>query len=1152
MSFVHLHLHTQYSLLDGANKIKGLMPRIAAAGMPAVAITDHGNMFGAVEFSREARRHGVKPIIGCEVYVAPRSRHDKVGRSDDFEAGGNYHLILLAMNREGYRNLCRLVTTAYEEGFHYKPRIDKELMRELNGGLIALSGCLRGEISHNLLADQHERARSAAEEYATIFRDRFYVEIQDNRMDIQRKVNLGLRDLAGTLGLPLVATNDCHYLAAEDAAAHEVLLCVQTGKTFADEKRWRFGTDQLYVKDPATMAEAFADCPEAIANTLDVAARCDVELNREFELPGIGNADGESPEAQLRRAAEAGLADRLANRQHAAAAPAADDPCYAKRLATELSVISERKFPGYFLIVADFVNYAKRRGIPVGPGRGSAAGSLVAYALGITDLDPIEHGLLFERFLNPERASKPDIDVDFCYERRDEIIRYVKEKYGSDRVAQIITFGTLKGKQAIKDVGRVLGFSYAETDRIAKLYPAPVQGRDHPLEAALRLEPRLEEVRRTGEREERLFEYAIRLEGLLRHASKHAAGVVISNRPLVEDLPLFVDKEGSVLTQYAGGDIEEIGLVKFDFLGLKTLTLLHGVVARVAANRGDRIDLAALPPDDPATYRMLCGADTVGVFQMESSGMRKLLTQLRPTCFADIVAVLALFRPGPLDSGMVEQFIKRKHGKEAIRYLHPALESILKETYGVIVYQEQVMQIAQALAGYSLGDADGLRRAMGKKKSEVMAKERKRFLAGAARGGVADRIAGEVFDHMEKFAAYGFNKSHSAAYALVSYHTAYLKAHFPQEFMATLLSLEKDDTHKTYKNLATCRTLGIEVMPPDVNQSAHDFTVHGTAIRFGLGAVKGIGTKAVDVVITARADGPFVSLHDFALRVRNGQVNKRVIEGLAKSGAFDSFDVPRARLCAALDDVLKWAGVRDAERDAAQMGLFAPGAGYEATPPPLPAVPEWGDKERLRFERDALGFFITGHPLDKFQASLRVFTNATTGRLRTLKHRDRVKLGGVVHSLKLKNSRKGDRYATFALEDKEGVVDVIVWPEAYRRCESVIHADDALCVTGTIDLDDERVQIIAEDFLLLASAREEAARQVHLRLPVDQMDRAQLEAVRGTLATYPGGCATFLHLIRADHSETIIALPDTLKVRPSEEMLEAIERLFGAGVAHLQ
>src|SRR5436309_2633637 len=766
MSFVHLHLHTQFSLLDGANKIKELMPRVHAAGMPACAITDHGNMFGAVQFTQEARRHGVQPIIGCEMYVAPQSRFEKAGRIDDYEAGGNYHLVLLAMSREGYRHLCQLVTAGYREGFHYKPRVDKELLRELGGGLIALSGCLRGEVAHNLANGQPERARAAAEELAGIFDGRFYVEIQDNRLPAQERVN-------------------------------------------------------------------------------------------------------------------------------------------QERIALALGVITSMGFAGYFLIVADFINWAKDQGIPVGPGRGSAAGSLVAYALRITDLDPLEHGLLFERFLNPERKQMPDIDVDFCFVRRDEVIRYVREKYGADRVAQIITFGTLKGKAAIKDVGRVLDFTFAETDRIAKLYPEPKQGKDFPLEQALEMEPRLRELRDAGERERRLFDLALRLEGLLRHASKHAAGIVISERPLTEDVPLWVDKDGAVVTQYSFGDIDAIGLIKFDFLGLKTLTLVESIVRRIREGRGVEVHTDRLPLDDPPSYKLLAAADTIGVFQLESGGIRRMLTQLRPSCFADLVAILALYRPGPLDAKlddgrtMAEVFIQRKCGKEPVRYLHPALEPLLADTYGVIVYQEQVMQIAQALAGYSLGDADNLRRAMGKKKKEAMALGRERFLAGVKQRGTAEaRLAGEIFDQMQTFAAYGFNKSHSAAYALITYQTAYLKAHYPTEFMAGLLSLEASDIDSTYKNIAECRERGIAILPPDVNASREDFTAAGDTIRFGLGAVKGVGSKAIEAVLAAREDGPFTSPAGSCLRVRGQLVNRRVIESLIKCGAFDSIERNRARLLA--------------------------------------------------------------------------------------------------------------------------------------------------------------------------------------------------------------------------------------------------------------
>ncbi|MGH7789429.1 MAG: DNA polymerase III subunit alpha, partial [Candidatus Binatia bacterium] len=958
MSFAHLHLHTQYSLLDGANKIANLIPRVKAMGMPAVAMTDHGNMFGAVEFYKTAVAAGVQPIIGCEMYVAPGDRRDKqrVVRGDDFETAGNFHLILLAMNELGYKNLCRLVTLGYTEGFYYKPRIDKALLREFNCGLIALSGCLASEVNQAIKLGSLDRARGVMEEYRAMFDGRYYVEIQDNHLAEQERANTALISLASELSLPMVATNDCHYLEAEDHKAHDVLLCIQTSKTFNDEKRWRFGTDQLYVKSPEEMLGAFPQHEEAVRNTLDIVKRCTLEMQfGRYQFPAFQVPKGITLEDQLEKDAGAGLEQRLVLSRTQATWTAAQEAIYQARLATELDVINRMGFAGYFLIVADFTNYAKGKGIPVGPGRGSAAGSLVAWALRITDLDPIPYNLLFERFLNPERKSMPDIDMDFCFERRDEVIRYVREKYGEDHVAQIITFGTLKGKAAIKDVGRVLEFNYGETDKIAKLYPAAKQGKDFPLAEALKMEPRLRELRDKGEREGLLFEHALKLEGLLRHASKHAAGIVIGSRPLVEDLPLFMDKEGSVMTQYAGPHVDEIGLIKFDFLGLKTLTLVHKVVQRIRNGRGVEIDLSTLPLDDKKTYKTIAKGDTVGIFQMESGGMRKLVTQLRPNTFEDIIAVLALFRPGPLDSGMVEQFIKRKHGKEEVKYPHPRLEPILEPTYGVIVYQEQVMQIAQVLAGYSLGDADNLRRAMGKKDSAKMKKERERFTAGAGRQKISEKQAGEIFDQMETFAQYGFNKSHSAAYALVSFHTAYLKAHYPEEFMAGLLTLEMSDTDKTFKNIAECRERGIRILPPDANESREDFTVLAQPdanglrpIRFGLCAVRGVGSKAVETILAVRdADGPYSTLGDLCKRVLackpagNGasasaanelapaaeaqagpaQVNKKVLEGLLKCGAFDFTGATRRQLYDILDKTMQWASAA-AKEDTNQIGLF--------------------------------------------------------------------------------------------------------------------------------------------------------------------------------------------------------------------------------------
>ncbi len=1162
MSYVHLHLHTQYSLLDGANKIARLIPRVSECGMPAVAMTDHGNMFGAVEFYKTAAAAGVKPIIGCEVYVAPGDRRDKqrVVRNDDHETAGNYHLILLAMNKLGYQNLCRLVTVGFTEGFYYKPRVDKELLRELNGGIIALSGCLASEVNRAIAAGTLARAREVLDEYRQMFDGRYYVEIQDNHLPEQERANQALVGLAQELSLPLVATNDCHYLAPEDAAAHDVLLCIQTGKTLSDEKRWRFGTDQLYVKSGEEMLAAFPDTPEAISNTVDIAARCDLELEfGRYQFPVFDPSAGLTLEQELERDARAGLEERLAPLRESADWSEEREREYGERLAHELEVIRKMGFSGYFLIVADFTNYAKRQGIPVGPGRGSAAGSLVAYALKITNLDPLPYNLLFERFLNPERKSMPDIDMDFCFERRDEVIRYVRDKYGDDHVAQIITFGTLKGKAAIKDVGRVLDFTFGETDRVAKLYPAPKQGKDFPLAKALEMEPRLREMQKKGGRDEQLFDFALRLEGLLRHASKHAAGIVIGSRPLVEDLPLFMDKEGSVMTQFSGPHIEEIGLIKFDFLGLKTLTLLANVVRRIGDGRGVAIDLDTLPLDDRDTYRMLTKADAIGVFQMESSGMRKLLAQLRPSTFEEIIAVLALFRPGPLDSGMVDQYIKRKHGKEEVRYPDTKLEPILEPTYGVIVYQEQVMQIAQVLAGYSLGDADNLRRAMGKKDAVKMKVERQRFVDGAGQRGVGQRQATEIFDQMETFAMYGFNKSHSAAYALISYQTAYLKAHYPEEFLAGLLTLEMGDTDKTFKNIAECRERGMSILPPDVNESREDFTVlqprddGSRPIRFGLGAVRGVGARAIESILAAReTDGPFVSLADFCRRTQGQQVNKKVVEGLVKCGAFDFTGRSRRQLLEGVDLALQWAAKEARDAASNQMGLFAGNGQSGNLEPTLPDVAPWTDAEMLRAEREVLGFYISGHPLDRYERHLKHVMTATASQLRRRSDQSKIALSGVVQSLRLRNSRKGDRYASFTLEDKTGTVEVICWPEAYRRTEVDLAADEPVCVKGTLEIGDERCQVIADEVVLLVEEREQNVQQVHFALRADRVDADAFRKLRSALEAHAGSYPAYLHLLLPDETETVIELPSELRVAATDGMVDAVESLFGAGTTTFQ
>jgi len=1170
LSYAHLHLHTHYSLLDGANKIGSLMNRVSSLGMPAAAMTDHGNMFGTIDFYRAAVAAGVKPIIGCEVYVAPGSRKEKKAAvtSEDYERGGNNHLILLAKDLQGYRNLSRLVSQSYLDGFYYKPRIDKEILREFNEGLICLSGCLSGELACAISADREDIARKVIEEYEGIFGDRYYLEIQDNHLEEQNKVNEYLKQVAPEVGIPLVATNDCHYLEHDDAEAHEVLLCVQTGKRLSDETRWKFGTDQLFVKGADDMRQAFSE--EAVRTSLDIADRCDLEITfGKNQFPVYHTPEDRPLEEFLTEMAEEGLERRLVVLKERYGE--LDEQVYRDRLATELEIIIAMEFAGYFLIVSDFVNHAKSQGIPVGPGRGSAAGSLVSYALEITDIDPIRYNLLFERFLNPERVSMPDIDVDFCMERREEVIEYVREKYGQDRVASIITFGTMKGKAAIRDVGRVLEFSFAETDRICKLYPAPKQGRDFSLAQALEMEPKLAEMRVPGSREEKLFEFALKLEGLARHVSKHAAGVVISEKPLVESVPLFVDKDGAVMTQFAGPEIEAIGLIKFDFLGLKTLTLLADAVKRIQETTGKTIDLSQIPLDDRATYRLVSSADSVGIFQMESGGMRKLLTQIKPKNFEDIVAILALFRPGPLDSGMVEEYIKRRDGREVVRYPDPTLEAILSETYGVIVYQEQVMQIAQVYGGYSLGDADLLRRAMGKKKAEAMAKEKKRFIEGALAKGHPQNKAEDIFQQMETFAAYGFNKSHSAAYALVTYHTAYLKTHHPREFYAALLSMEMGDTDKVYKNLSDCRHHDVPVLPPCVNSSRADFTVTDDGIRFGLGAVKGAGEKAIDAIAEARKDGAFKTLADFCLRTGGTQVNKRIIEGLIKSGAFDAVDEARERLLEGLDTAMSWASRVAADRAAGQTSLFGGGdSGGAEQEPDLPKIPAWDAGRRLSAEHEVVGMYISGHPLDRYTADIEFLSAVATSALDSKRDQEQISLAGVTNTVRLKNSRKGDRYATFNLEDREGVVEVIAWPEAYGKCEAAIVSNDPVIITGKLELGERggrggggngggsdeggegggfamKPQIIADEILLLSDARRRKARSVDVHVRVDSFDVGRLAELKDAFKQYPGACRSFLKLLKPGASETTIELPTDLNVDPSDDFRDAVETLLGPG-----
>jgi len=1158
--FVHLHCHTEYSLLDGANKIDKLFERIKSLKQPAVAMTDHGNMFGAVEFYRQAMSHGIKPIIGCEIYVAPGSRFEKKG-VDKGPKEYNNHLILLAMNHEGYRNLCKLVSLGFMEGFYYKPRIDKDLLKDFNGGLIALSACLQGEVAQALMLGHMEEAKAAAESYAEIFHDRYYIEIQDNKLPQQEQVNPLLVELAKDLSLPVVATNDCHYGEREDYNAHDVLLCVQTGKTVHEDNRLKMETDELYLKSGEEIRKGFEYCPEAVERTLEIAERCNVEIEfGKYHFPTYTPPKAISLDDYLDELAHAGLEERLEG---------VTDPevkkAYTERLDYELDVIKRMQFPGYFLVVADFINYAKQNSIPVGPGRGSSAGSLVAYALKITDLDPIRHVLLFERFLNPERRSMPDIDVDFCIRGRAQVIQYVKEKYGADRVAQIATFGTLKAKAAIKDVGRALGFSFAETDAIAKLIPAPKQGFDYPLTECIKMESRLPELMKSDPRVKNLIDHALRLEGLTRHASTHAAGVVLSNLPLVDHLPLFVDKEGGIVTQFDMDSVEKIGLVKFDFLGLKTLTLLHDCLELIEQSRGERLDLNRLSLDDKKTYRLLCDGNTTGVFQLESGGIREMTKRIRPNCFEDLVAILALYRPGPLDSGMAESYIKRKHGKEKTSYLHRLLEPVLKDTYGVIVYQEQVMQIAQVLGGYSMGDADILRRAMGKKDPEEMAAQRDRFVEGAQKKNIDAQRATEIFDQMETFARYGFNKSHSAAYALVSYQTAYLKTHYPVEFMAALMTSEMGDTDKVIKNLAECRNKEIEVLAPDINESRSDFTPVGYKIRFGLAAVKNVGEKAVEVILQSREkDGPFQSLFDFCRRVDLTAVNRRVVESLIKCGAFDSTQVSRTRMMGALEEAMRFGQTFQRGQESNQIDIFTMlGSPTPAAKKPgdiYPQVTEWSGQESLAFEKEALGFYISGHPLDKYERVLKRITSGAISDLKEKASPGDVKIGGVVSALKLRNTKKGDRYGSFNVEDKSGFIEVIAWPDVYKKCADVLGADDPIFLKGRLEVGEERIQIIANEVTALAEVAAKGRADngekpngksdpVHLYVCESEISADELNQLRDTLLDYPGPSAVFLHVLASPKGETVIELPDQVRVASTPELEAIVEQRFGTRIA---
>ncbi len=1157
--FVHLHTHTQFSLLDGAIRLKDLFKKAQEYRMPALAMTDHGNMIGAVNFYKEAMKSGIKPILGCEMYVAPGSRQEKPATGEETA----HHLVLLARNATGYKNLMWLVSEGYLNGFYRKPRIDKEVLAEHAEGLIGLTACLHGEVPMALLAGDEESAARAAGEYTDILgAGNFFLEIQDNGLEKQKLVNDGMVALSRRLGLPLVATNDCHYLRKQDAAAHEVLLCVQTGKTLTETNRFRFTTDELYLKAPEEMQRAFSHIPEALSNTIEIAERCNLKLDfSRTYLPTYDVPEGETLDSYLRKQAEAGLRGRFGR----GLIPAGRKETYRQRLREELDIIIRMGYAGYFLIVWDFILWARQQQIPVGPGRGSGAGSLVAYALGITDIDPMAYGLLFERFLNPERVSMPDFDIDFCMDRRGEVIDYVTRKYslekgyGKEAVGQIMAIGSLQARGVIRDVARVLEFPYAEADALAKLVPNELGIK---LEAAIRKEKKFKEMAKKDPRIQKLLDIALALEGLYRNASTHAAGIVIGDRSLREWTPLYRSDEADIVTQYDKKVVEQVGLVKFDFLGLRTLTVIDNAVKiingqRDAERTAEPLQISEIPLDDPVVFDLLSRGDAMGIFQLESSGMRDLLVKLKPRTFEDIIALVALYRPGPMGSGMLDDFVLRKHGKTKITYLLPELEPVLNETYGVIVYQEQVMEIARVLAGYSLGAADLLRRAMGKKIPEEMAKHKAIFLRGDQKLGIPGALkrgfnakkAEAVFNQMEYFAGYGFNKSHSAAYALIAYQTAYLKAHYPVEFIAALISSDMDNTDKVVQYISECRRTGIEILPPDVNKSSTRFTVESGKIRFGLAAVKNVGQGAIEEVLKARAEGgPFLSIYDFCERVDLQKVNKRVVEGLIKCGAFDSTGAKRAQLMAVCEQAMEMAQRTQRDRARGQGSLFGgvaesvAGDGGEAL---LPDRDEWHENKLLRFEKESLGFYISGHPLTRCSGDIRKFTNTDSIGINEMGENAEVSLCGVITATQKKVTRRGDKMAVLTLEDLQGFTEVVVFPKVYESAHDLLESDLPVLVKGRVKKDEKGVTVISDDIALLQNVRERDATRVDIRLHSPGLSDDHLAQIRDVLAQHKGTCGVYLHIVVPNHSEAVISVGDDMRVSPSEKMVLAVERIAG-------
>jgi DNA polymerase-3 subunit alpha len=1143
--FVHLHLHTDYSLLDGACEISRLMNRAHELGMRQVAVTDHGNLFAAVKFYDAAKMHDIKPIIGCEVYVAPTNRFD---RSPDAERP--HHLVVLCENERGYRNLVKLASAAFLEGYYYKPRIDKDLLARHADGLIGLSGCLRGEVAAALLADRYETARQSAYDLRDIFgKGNFFLEVQDQGITEEHKINPQLGRLSRETGIPLVVTNDTHYLTQADARAQEVLICIQTGKTLSDPNRMRFATDQFYFKSYEEMLKVFGEIPEALERTVEIAERCNLHLEKKqhvfphFEVPA-----GETLESFFEKVTRQGFAERRVRLERLRAEGRLRHPLeeYEERLEREIELIKQMRFAGYFLIVWDFIRFARDKCIPVGPGRGSAAGSLVSYSLHITDIDPLQNDLLFERFLNPERISFPDIDIDFCMRRRGEVINYVTDRYGRDNVSQIITFGTMGAKAVLRDAGRALDMPFAEVDRIAKLVPNVL---NITLKEALAQSPELRQAKERDPRVTELLSVAERLEGLARHASTHAAGVVISPQPLQEIVPLYKSNKDEITTQYAMDDLEKIGLLKMDFLGLTTLTVIDDCLRLIEGTHAETVDLDSLPRDDPQAYELLGKGLTSGIFQFESRGMTDILRRAKPNRLADLTALNALYRPGPLQGGMIDDFIARKTGRKRVTYDLPQLEEILAETYGVIVYQEQVIQIFNKVAGFTLGEADVVRRAMGKKKHEEMVANKEKFLAGARKNGVPASKAQKLWDLVEQFAGYGFNKSHSAAYALIAYHTAYLKAHYPVEFMAALLTSEVGNQDKLTHYLNECRDMGIKVLPPDVNSSDLAFTPREGSILFGLTAIKNVGEAAIDSVLTARWKlGRFDNLFQFCENVDLRLLNKRVIESLIKAGALDSLGARRAQMMAVLDRAMDLGQKRQREASSGQHGLFRGGAEAMAAPPiQLPDVPEWSETERLAGEKEVLGFYVTGHPLEKYASRLTGLTRTDSSSIDSLEHESPVALAGILTHLRIRPSKKGDLWASGTLEDMRGSVELLVFPQALQQLQGVLKPDAALFIKGRVRHEENsRPKVVVSEARPLEAAANGTKSELLIRVNLAETGENIIEEIEKLLAASPGDHPVAFELTRPGDFQIRLRPRMVRTVRADPELLGRLRVICAA------